>query len=55
MAASLWSRWRHGPTANEDAERIDRIRNPRKYLDEVNRIQPDNSPDETLPRNHNDR
>ena len=28
--------WRHGPIPDEAAERIDRIRNPKKYLDQVN-------------------
>jgi hypothetical protein len=28
--------WRHGPITPAAAERIDRIRNPKKYLAEVN-------------------
>lgn len=33
-AIAFW--WRHGPISKEEADRIDRIRFPKKYLVQVN-------------------
>ena len=34
LAIRFW--WQHGPITPAAAERIDRIRNPKKYLSQVN-------------------
>lgn len=38
LAIRFW--WRHGPISREEAERVDRICNPKKYLPEVDAPKP---------------